>query len=103
VRRQSDAQLAVQICNWQTSVRLFGSSAKGTHLSATLHAGQLVEEASLAYLAPEALTGGANGGTTLDIFSLGAIAYLLFTGQAPAASQADLQEKLRKTGALDIR
>jgi serine/threonine protein kinase len=104
VRRQADGTVAVQICNWQTSARLLGSTTgQGTRISATVHASQLVEDASLAYLAPETLTGGADGGPALDIFSLGALAYLLFTGKPPAASQADLQEKLRAAGGLDIR
>ena len=77
---------------------------QGTRLSATLHAEQLVEDSSLAYLAPEALAGPAEGGAALDIFSLGTIAYLLFTGTAPAGSQSELQEKLRgSSGALDVK
>lgn len=104
VRKQSDDTLAVQICNWQTSARLMGSTTtQGTRVSASLHAEQLVEDVSLAYLAPEALNGGADGGYAHDIFSLGAIAYLLFTGKPPAASQAELQEKLRVSSGLDIK
>jgi serine/threonine protein kinase len=104
IRKLADETFAVQICNWQTSARLHGSTtSQGTRVSATLHAGQLVEDASLAYLAPEALTGGADGGAALDIFSLGTIAYLLFTGKPPAPSQADLQEKLRVSGGLDVK
>jgi serine/threonine protein kinase len=67
-----------------------------------LHAGQLLEDASLVFLAPEALAGGADGGPELDIFSLGALAYLLFTGRPPAASQAELQEKLRLSGGPNV-
>ena len=104
VRRLKDKSIQTQICNWQTSVRMCGTTtSQGTHLSATLHAGQLVEDASLAYLAPEALSGGADGGVELDSFSLGAIAYLLFTGKPPANSQAELQEKLRASRGLDIK
>lgn len=104
VRKQPDGTLAVQICNWQTSARLMGSTTtQGTRVSASLHAEQLVEDASLAYLAPEALTGSPDGGYAHDVFSLGAIAYLLFTGKPPAGSQAELQEKLRGAGGLDIK
>jgi hypothetical protein len=95
--------LAVQVFNWLTGIRLpGGSTADGTRISSTLHAGQLLEDASLVFLAPEALAGGADGGVELDIFPLGARAYLLFTGKPPAASQAELQEKLRQTGGLNI-
>lgn len=104
VRRMEDGSIVTQICNWQTSGRLSSSNtSQGTRLSATLHIGQLVEDGSLAYIAPEALAGGADGGTELDSFSLGALAYLLFTGKPPAASQAELQEKLRRSGGLDLK
>ena len=104
VRTQPDGMLAVQICNWQTSARLIGgTTSQGTRVSASLHAEQLVEDVSLAYLAPEALTGSADGGYGHDIFSLGALAYLLFTGKPPAGSQAELQEKLRLSSGLDIK
>jgi len=100
---EADGRCAIQVFNWQTGIRLPTASTTGaSRVSATLHAGQLLEDASLVYLAPEALTGGADGGTELDIFSLGALAYLLFTGRAPAASQAELQGKLRQSGALNI-
>lgn len=103
VKPDAKGVVAVQVFNWQTGVRLLGdSTTDGTRISATLHAGQLLEDASLVFLAPEALSGGADGGAELDIFSLGALAYLLFAGKPPAASQADLQEKLRQTGGLNI-
>ena len=81
-----------------------GTTTQGTRVSASLHAEHLVEDGSLAYLTPEALTGEADGGYAHDIFSLGAIAYLLFTGKPAAASQAELQEKLRlASGGLNIK
>lgn len=103
VKPSTKGQIAVQVFNWQTGIRLpGGSTADGTRMSATLHAGQLLEDASLVFLAPEALTGSADGGAELDIFSLGTLAFLLFTGKPPAACQAELQEKLRRTGGLNI-
>ena len=104
VRQPANGTPIVQICNWQTSARLMGSTTReGTRVSASLHAEQLVEDVSLAYLAPEALTGGADYGYVHDIFSLGALAYLLFTGKPPAASQTELQEKLRANSGLNIK
>jgi serine/threonine protein kinase len=103
VKPDAKGGVAVQVFNWQTGIRLpGGSTADGTRVSATLHAGQLLEDASLVFLAPEALTGGADGGAELDIFSLGALAYYLFTGKPPAASQAELQDKLRQSSGLNI-
>jgi serine/threonine protein kinase len=103
VKTASKGGIAVQVFNWQTGIRLpGGSTADGTRISSTLHAGQLLEDASLVFLAPEALAGGADGGPELDVFSLGALAYLLFTGKPPAGSQAELQDKLRRTSGLQI-
>jgi serine/threonine protein kinase len=103
LKREADGRCAVQVFNWQTGIRFpSASTTAGTRVSATLHAGQLLEDASLVFLAPEALAGGADGGPELDIFSLGALAYLLFTGRPPAASQAELQEKLRLSGGLNV-
>src|SRR5690606_15307085 len=54
------------------------------------------------YLAPEALHGAAAPAPHHDIFSLGAIAYHLFTGQPPATSPLELPEKLRAGGGLRL-
>ncbi len=52
-------------------------------------------------MAPEALT-EANTGEHLDVFSLGAIAYHIFSGVKPAANAVELSEKLRETKGLQI-
>jgi hypothetical protein len=69
-----------------------------------LHAGQLIEDSSQVFIAPEALAGNADGGTELDSFSLGALTYLLFTGKPPASSVTELQQKLKDSlsGGLNI-
>ena len=56
-------------------------------ITATAHVELLVEDASTAYLAPEAVLHADNPGEHLDVFSLGAIAYHVFTGTAPAGSR----------------
>ena len=60
-----------------------------------------MEDASTAYMAPEALTDD-NLGEHLDVFSLGAIAYHIFSGVAPAANGLELSNKLRETKGLQI-
>jgi serine/threonine protein kinase len=91
----------VQIFNWQTAAREFGSTpSRG--LTVTQHLGDLVETAAMVYMAPEALTGPAGHGEHLDVFGLGAIAYHLFAGQPPAASLVELVEKLREGKGLQI-
>ena len=106
VKRDRASRPIVQVFNWQTGAKLPGGTTSGmTQISATLHAGQLVDDASLVYLAPEAISGGADGGSEMDVFSLGALAYFLFTGKPPAESITELQEKLRASlsNGLNIR
>lgn len=55
-----------------------------------------MEDPGRVYLAPESLSGGLMHGPHLDVFSLGAIAYHVFSGQAPADSAIELHEKLRE-------
>jgi len=106
VRRDESGRPVVQVFNWQTGARLSAgdSSASVTQMSTTLHAGQLIEDSSQVFIAPEALAGNADGGTELDSFSLGALTYLLFTGKPPASSVTELQKKLKNSlsGGLNI-
>ncbi len=106
VWRDAGEQPLVQIMNWQTGARIATGESRFTmtRMSMTLHAGQLIEDASQVYIAPEALAGNADGGTELDCFSLGALTYLLFTGKAPASSVSELQQKLKNSlsGGLNI-
>ena len=106
VKRDRHSRPLVQIFNWLTGAKLPGSTTSGiTQISATLHANQLIEDSSLVYLAPEAIWGSADGGSEMDVFSLGALTYLLFTGRPPAESLTELQEKLRSSisNGLNIR
>ena len=106
VKRDRHSRPLVQLFNWLTGAKLPGSTSSGiTQISATLHANQLIEDSSLVYLAPEAIWGSADGGSEMDVFSLGALTYLLFTGRPPAESLTELQEKLRSSisNGLNIR
>jgi hypothetical protein len=92
----------VKVFNWQVGYRQ-GTSTSGVSrsVSATSHVDQLVEDVSKAYMAPEALSED-NTGEHLDVFSLGAIAYHVFSGVAPAADGLELSNKLRGTTGLPI-
>jgi serine/threonine protein kinase len=87
--------LAPQLMNWQTAAR--DSSILDTvHRTAgTRFVGEYVEDPGLVYLAPETAHADSAHGPSLDIFSLGAIAYQVFSGQVPAGSALELAEKLR--------
>ena len=93
----------IKVFNWQVGYRAAGSTAGGSQeISATSHVDRLVEDASTAYMAPEAVADEGNVGEHLDVFSLGAIAYHLFSGEPPAANGLDLSNKLRETRGLQI-
>jgi serine/threonine protein kinase len=97
------SRLRVKVFNWQVGYRT-GSTSSGVsrEVSATSHVDRLVENASTAYMAPEAVADDGNIGEHLDVFSLGAIAYHLFSGVAPAANGLELSNKLRETKGLQI-
>ncbi|QDU98788.1 Serine/threonine-protein kinase PknA [Lignipirellula cremea] len=102
VTNPGSAQPRIKVFNWQIGYRQ-GTSSTGVSraVSATSHVDRLVEDAATAYMAPEALT-EANTGEHLDVFSLGAIAYHIFSGLSPAANAVELSEKLRETKGLQI-
>lgn len=93
----------IKVCNWQVGYRAGGSSTGGLRdLSATSHVELLVEDSSTAYMAPEAVLDTDDPGEHLDVFSLGALAYHVFTGVPPAGSSLELADKLRQTRGLQI-
>ena len=89
-------QPRVQIYNWHTGSRLSDGSFSGlTNLTGSLHAAQLLEDPARAFLAPETLIPGEEPSEAMDVFSLGALAYFLFSGQPPACDAAELEAKLK--------
>ncbi|MEI8109192.1 MAG: protein kinase, partial [Verrucomicrobiota bacterium] len=88
----------VQIYNWQSGGRLPDHSFSGlSNPPTTMHSARLMEEPSLAFLAPETLLSAHQPSESMDVFSLGALAYYLFSGQAPALDAAQLEAKLKST------
>jgi hypothetical protein len=93
----------IQIFNWQTAAReVLETRTAGSGTSGTSHLEALVEEGAWVYMAPEAVTERGTTGEQLDVFSLGAIAYHLFSGQPPAASFYEMTERLREEKGLQI-
>lgn len=90
----------VKVHNWQVGYRVGGSSGGARDVTATSHVDLLVEDAGAAYMAPEAVLPADAAGEHLDIFSLGAVAYHVFTGAPPAGNRLELTEKLRQTRGL---
>lgn len=98
--RQDGDGVHVLIHNWMTGDRVSGSS-NSTRVNATLHASQFVDDKSAVYLAPEALHRPEESGAMADVFSLGTLAWLLFTGRPPAENVLELHEKLARPSGLD--
>lgn len=92
------------ITNWQIGYRqsLSGGTIITHEVTPTIHVDGLTEEAAKVFMAPETLADLDSLGEHQDIFSLGAICYQLFTGQAPAESSLALTEKLRAHRGLRI-
>ena len=92
----------IKVLNWQVGYRQ-GTTSSGVSrpVSVTSHVDRLVEDAATAYMAPESLTESGTG-EHLDVFSLGAIAYHIFSGASPAANAVELSERLRETKGLQI-
>jgi len=97
-------QFQVKVFNWQVGYRSEGTTTSNPSrvISATSHIDRLVDDASTAYMAPEAISDDNNVGEHLDVFSLGAIAYHIFSGSPPAANGLELSNKLRETKGLQI-
>ena len=93
--------LHLRLMNWQTAARNPGNVGESTspytvhRTTGTQHVEDYVEDPGMIYLAPETTRADPAHGPSLDVFSLGCIAYQLFSGQPPAESVLDLSEKLR--------
>jgi serine/threonine protein kinase len=97
----AEGQPRLQIMNWQVASRAAGSQTAVPVTSGTRNIDDHFGDPAKVYLAPEALSGG-EAGAQADVFSLGAIAYHLFTGRPPADSPLELPAKLREGGGLRL-
>jgi serine/threonine protein kinase len=66
----------------------------------TLHIEDHLADPAKVYMAPEAVAGADEGAARADVFSLGAIAYHILTGRAPATSPLELPGRLREGNGL---
>lgn len=93
-------RFSVKIANWATAERIFENETR--QISAFSHLTKMIQEEAGPYVALEAHSLATANGELMDIFSLGAIAYLLFTGRPPAESEFELQDKLGASNGLLI-
>jgi serine/threonine protein kinase len=94
----------VRLFNWQAGRILATGSTSGSPVSrtATLHPGQYSEESALLYLAPESLLDPHGRDPMADVFSLGAIAFHIFSGRPPAMSATELNQVLTEHKGLPL-
>lgn len=93
---------APQLMNWQTAAREANNLDTVHRTTGTRFIDEYVEDPGLVYLAPETSRADATHGPSLDLFSLGAIAYHVFSGQPPADSTLELADKLRRGQGLRL-
>lgn len=94
--------LAPKLMNWQTASRESNNPDTVHRTTGTSHVEDYVEDLGLVYLAPETTRADVTHGPSLDVFSLGSIAYHIFSGQPPAGSVLELAEKLRQGQGLRL-
>ncbi|GIF49326.1 serine/threonine protein kinase [Asanoa ferruginea] len=92
VANPTSARPSLVVTDWQAGGRLAGST-QVTKLSTSTDGAGLelfFDDEVRAYQAPEAVNHGDVPGTQLDVFSLGALAYRIFSGEPPAATPEEL-------------
>ena len=100
VNQLDENQFSIKIANWSTAERVYETETQ--QISAFSHLSRMIQDEAGPYVALEAHTGGEADGEHMDVFSLGAIAYHLFTGKKPAENDLELQDKLSHGNGLQI-
>lgn len=95
-------ELRVQLMNWQTGARGGEGSQTLHRTTGTHHVEDYVENRERVYLAPETAHAEQGQSAELDLFSLGALSYFIFSGQAPADSPITLLAALRAKQGLHL-
>ncbi len=90
------------VIDWQTGGRVGTSTTQATLLGGTTHWDQLADDLSRLYQAPELATNPDAPGILLDVFALGALTYLIVTGQPPARTAAELTSTITAFGSLQL-
>ncbi|GAB3810463.1 BREX system serine/threonine kinase PglW [Micromonospora zhanjiangensis] len=93
----------LQISDWQAATRAADSTGatggSGDPVALSSHAAAHIERSAEAYLAPE-LTAPRPDPVAMDVFGLGALTYLLLTGEPPAAKRPELLARLARDNGL---
>lgn len=94
----------VRLFNWQAGRVLPTGSSPGSPSSrtSTLHPSQFSEESTLVYIAPESVLAPHGRDPMADIFSVGSIAFHIFSGRPPATSVTELNQILTEHRGLPL-
>ncbi|MBV8452489.1 MAG: hypothetical protein JOZ29_09485 [Deltaproteobacteria bacterium] len=87
----------MKIFDWQAGFRRSADDPEAFDVPPTSHVEEIVDSAASAYMAPESFSYPEQLSEMADIFSLGAIAYHIFSGQRPAENQLQLHSRLLDT------
>ncbi|MGW4420856.1 BREX system serine/threonine kinase PglW [Streptosporangium sp. NPDC004631] len=103
VRTLAHGRYGVRVRDWHTAGRLAsGSPGHGSHVAGTRTLEALTDRAAHGYLAPETLHGLDADPILADVFGVGALSFLIFTGTAPADTSEGLQQRLTRERGLDV-
>jgi serine/threonine protein kinase len=89
VRRGSDGRLQVRLHRFQTAAWIEHSSV------GTRHFHQLSQDLDRLYQAPEVLADPEKASYESDVFSVGCLAWLVLTGQHPAATVPEREQRIK--------
>ncbi len=89
VRREADGRLHVRLHRFQTAAWIDHSSV------GTRHVHELAQAVDRLYQAPEVLADPAKASYESDVFSVGCLTWLMLTGQPPAATLAEREQRIK--------
>jgi serine/threonine protein kinase len=98
--RQDGSGPVLRVIDWQSAARDFETTVSSS-LGASSLASDLVADTAELYLAPE-FSSAYPDPVDLDVFGLGAVAYLIITGEPPAATRSALIERLTNEHGLHL-
>ncbi len=104
VRTFAHGKYGVRVRDWHTAGRIPLDTPVPSMFAVgpdTLEA--LTDKGAHGYLAPETQRNPAADPILADVFGLGAVSFLIFTGSAPAETTEELHQRLAREGGLDVR
>ncbi|MET8142266.1 BREX system serine/threonine kinase PglW [Sphaerisporangium sp. NPDC005288] len=101
VRPMAQGRYGARIRDWHTALRM-APATRDSYVPGTRTLDDLTDVGVHGYLAPETRHDQDADPVVADVFGLGALAYLIFTGRPPADSGEELQQVLAQSGGLDV-